>query len=105
VIPRPRPDDDTGVPGTVYVLHSGSPCLHAAHYVGWTAGSLEARLAAHLHGMRSALVRAAVAAGADIALVATFAGTRALERRLKRCHETAQFCPWRRDMPQAAGAG
>jgi len=50
MIARPRPDDDTGVPGTVYVLHSGPPYLHAGHYVGWTAGDVDVRLAAHLHG-------------------------------------------------------
>jgi len=48
-------------------------------------------------------VRAAVAAGADVALVATFAGTRTLERRLKRWHKTAQFCPTCRRDTQAAG--
>jgi hypothetical protein len=32
----------------------------------------------------------------DVALVATFAGTRALERRLKRWHKTAQFLPYTR---------
>jgi len=103
MIPRPRPDD-TGVSGTVYVLHSGPPYLHAGHYVGWTAGDVDVRLAAHLHGTGSPLVRAAVAVGADVALVATFAGSRALERRLKRWHKTAQFCPTCRcDTPQAAG--
>jgi len=49
MIARPRPDDDTGVPGTVYVLHSGPPYLHDGHYVGWTAGDVDARVAAHLH--------------------------------------------------------
>jgi len=48
-------------------------------------------------------VRAAVAAGADVALVATFPGTRTLERRLKHWHKTAQFCPTRRRDTQAAG--
>jgi len=36
----------------------------------------------------SPLVRATVAAGDDVALVATCAGTRALERRVKGWHKT-----------------
>jgi len=103
MIARPRPDDDTGVPGTLYVLHFDPPYLHAGHYVGWTTGDVDARLAAHLHATGSPLVRAAVAAGADVALVATFPGTRTLERRLKRWHKTAQFCPTCRRDTQAAG--
>lgn len=91
------------MPGTVYVLHFDPPYLHAGHYVGWTAGDVDVRRAVHLHGTGSALVRAGVAAGADVALVATFAGTRTLERRLKRRHKTAQFCPTCRRDTQAAG--
>lgn len=43
MIPRPRPNDNTGVPGTVYVLHFGPPYLHAGHYAaGLPATSMRA---------------------------------------------------------------
>lgn len=88
-----HPGDHDGVPGTVYVLHLTPPYRHARHYVGWTAGDVAERIAAHLEGRGSPLIRAAIAAGADVQLAATIAGSRGLERRLKRWHKTAQFCP------------
>ena len=81
-----------GVPGTVYVLHFDPPYRHAGHYVGWTAGEVTDRLAVHLQGRGSPLVRAAVEAGVDVQLAATYAGTRYLERRLKSWHNTGRFC-------------
>ena len=69
---------------------------HARHYVGWTAGDVDARLATHLQGAGSPLLRAAVRAGVDVQLVATYQGNRHLERGLKRWHNTGQFCPARR---------
>jgi len=88
-----HPHDDDGVAGTVYVLHFDPPYHHTGHYVGWTAGDVDARLQTHLQGAGSPLIRAAVAAGVSIKLVATFPGSRLLERRLKRWHKTGQFCP------------
>jgi predicted GIY-YIG superfamily endonuclease len=81
------------VPGTVYVLHLDPPYKHAGHYVGWTATDVQGRLATHLAGRGSPLIRAAVAAGAQVELADTMPGSRALERRLKRWHKTSQFCP------------
>ena len=81
------------VPGTVYVLHFDPPYKHARHYIGWTEGDdITARLQVHLRGRGSPLVRAAVAAGVQVQLAATYPGTRYLERRLKRWHKTGQFC-------------
>jgi hypothetical protein len=37
-------------------------------------------------------VRAAVEAGVDVQLAATYEGTRYLERRLKSWHNTGRFC-------------
>lgn len=88
-----QPGDDDGVPGTVYVLHLQPAYRHAGHYVGWTAGVVEDRLATHLQGAGSPLIRAAVAVGVEVSIAATYPGTRALERRLKRWHKTRQFCP------------
>jgi hypothetical protein len=62
------------------------------HPLGW-AVDVNARVAAHLAGTGSPLVRAAVAAGVRVQLAATMPGSRFLERRLKRWHKTGQFCP------------
>ena len=85
--------DDDGIPGTVYVLHFDPLYRHAGHYIGWTAGDVDDRLATHLAGTGSPLIRAAIGAGVHVALAATYPGSRALERRLKRWHKTTQFCP------------
>jgi hypothetical protein len=67
------------------------------HYVGWTEGEVCDRVAVHLQGRGSPLVRAAVAAGVDVQLAATYEGTRYLERRLKGWHHTSRFCAICRD--------
>lgn len=88
---------------TVYLLHF-EPAYRApigdtgrvkvaGHYLGSTAGTAEARLDEHLHGRGSPLVRAAVAAGCAIELVAIGAGDKKAERRLKRRHHHAAYCP------------
>jgi hypothetical protein len=88
-----HPHDYDGVPGTVDVLHFEPAYRHARHYIGWTTGAVDARLQTHLEGRGSPLIRAAAAVGVDVQLVATYPGSRALERRLKRWHKTGQFCP------------
>jgi hypothetical protein len=85
------------VPGNVYVLHFEPAYKHAQHYVGWTEGEVCDRVAVHLQGRGSPLVRAAVAAGVDVQLAATYEGTRYLERRLKGWHHTSRFCAICRD--------
>jgi predicted GIY-YIG superfamily endonuclease len=80
------------VSGTVYVLHFEPAYKHAQHYVGWTEGDVVERVAVHLRGRGSPLVRAAVEAGVDVQLAATYQGTRYLERRLKSWHNTGRFC-------------
>jgi predicted GIY-YIG superfamily endonuclease len=49
------------VQGTVYVLHFEPAYKHARHYVGWTEGDVVERLAVHLQGRGSPLIRAALA--------------------------------------------
>jgi len=79
--------------GTVYALHLEPPLHHAAHYIGWTVDSDPARrIAEHLAGTGSPLIRAAVAAGRTVALVLSVAGDRGLERRWHNRHGT-RVCP------------
>jgi hypothetical protein len=84
-------------PGTVYVLHFDPAYKHAGHYVGWTEGDVTERIAVHPHGRGSPLIRAAVAAGVDFQLAATYEGSGYLERRMKRWHHTSRFCAICRD--------
>ena len=93
------------VAGTVYVLHFDPPYRHAGHYVGWTEGDVCERIAVHLQGRGSPLIRAAVAASVDVQLAATYEGTRYLERRLKRWHNTGRFCAICRDRRDDLGTG
>lgn len=65
----------------------------AGHYLGSTAAPVEDRLAEHLAGRGSPLVRAAVAAGCRVELVAVGAGDKKAERRLKRRHQHSAYCP------------
>ena len=96
-----HPHDNDGQPGTVYILHFEPAYRHARHYVGWALDP-DARIAAHLAGNASPLVRAAVAAGVHISVAALLPGSRHLERRLKTWHKTGQFC--QPAAPRAAAA-
>ena len=89
---------------TIYVLHFDPPYVAkigdtgrvkvAGHYVGSCAGDPETRLAEHVAGSDSPLVRAAVAAGSRILLAATMPGGRQEERRIKRSHHRERWCPY-----------
>lgn len=78
------------IPGTVYLLHlePGLPITGARvarHYLGWTEGDIDDRLAQHHAGRGSPLVRAALAAGCCVTLERAWAHVdRHFERRLKR---------------------
>ena len=87
-----HPHDHDGERGSVYVLHFEPAYHHARHYIGW-ARDVDARLAEHRDGSGSPLLRAALAAGVRVELALVMAGSRQLERRLKRWHKTGQFCP------------
>jgi hypothetical protein len=73
---------------------------HARHYVGRTAGDVQARITIRLQGADSPLIRAAVAAGVNVQPVATMPGSRMLERRLKRWHNDHPVLP---SLPQRRG--
>ena len=88
---------------TIYVLHF-TPAYRApigetgrfktaGHYVGSTAGDVAGRVRDHLEGRGSPLVRAAVAAGCEVLLVASFPGGRNDERRIKASHHRERWCP------------
>jgi hypothetical protein len=78
---------------TVYLLHFKEAYRHARHYLGYTE-HLEQRLAAHRAGRGSPLVAAAIAAGIEFELAATWPGDRSLERRLHRFKNSrARLCP------------
>lgn len=89
---------------TIYVLHFEPPyrapigntgrIKTAGHYVGSCAGDPEDRLAVHLAGQGSPLVRAAVAAGCSVTIAATMPGDKQAERRLKRRHQHSRWCPY-----------
>lgn len=81
------------IPGTIYLLHFDRPYEHARHYIGFTEGPVEDRIALHLRGQGSPLVRAAVESGIEVSLAVTYQGTRAWERRFKRRKNTSHICP------------
>lgn len=88
---------------TIYVLHftpayaapigETGRVKTAAHYIGSTAGDVLERVSQHLAGRGSPLVRAAIAAGCEVELVATLPGGRDDERRIKETHHRERWCP------------
>lgn len=97
--------------GTVYLLHF-EPGLRvtgtrvARHYLGWTEGDVDDRLAQHVAGRGSPLVHAAVSAGATVSVARTWpAVDRHFERALKRRHEAPRMCPRCVDTGATGGRG
>ncbi len=82
-----------GQPGTIYLLHFDPRYRHAGHYLGWTGNGVGDRIGQHLAGRGSPLVAAAVGAGSRVELVATWAGDRNDERRIKRTGAVGRYCP------------
>jgi len=71
----------------VYLLHFERPLAHARLYVGVALdGDVQRRLAEHLAGRGSPLVRAVVAAGIGVDLVLSVPGDRGPERRWHNRH-------------------
>lgn len=98
----------------VYLLHFDPPYRApiagtdrvkvAGHYLGSTAGTVDARLAEHVRGRGSPLVRAAILAGCEVKVVAIAPGSKVDERRLKRRHRNAAYCPECSPAPKPLGA-
>ena len=87
--------------GVIYLIHfqrpigghpRGGPRSFARHYLGHTI-DLEARIAKHRRGQGSRLMAVVAAAGIDFVVARTWPGDRALERRLKRRHDSPGLCP------------
>lgn len=76
----------------------------AGHYLGSTSGTVDDRLAAHLQGRGSPLVRAAHLAGCRVDVVAVGVGDKTAERQLKRRHRHAVYCPLCSRSPKALAA-
>lgn len=90
----------SGIPGSVYLLCIEAPGLHvtgnryARHYLGWTEGAVADRVATHLAGQGSPLIKAALARGLAVELVREWHGVdRHFERRLKNRREAPRLCP------------
>ena len=81
--------------GTVYLLCLSRPVCPthpARHYTGWAA-DLDARLAQHAAGHGARMLAAAAARGISWRVTRTWAGDRALERRLKAWKNGPELCP------------
>lgn len=82
---------------TVYLLHFDPPYRHARHYLGSCKGkkrkSVERRVAQHVAGAGSPLVRAAVEAGSQVVIARLWPGDRTRERQLKTQGGASRLCP------------
>jgi len=76
----------------IYLLHFSQKLHHAQHYLGYTR-NVKKRVAQHLRGEGSPLVKAVVAAGIEVSLAWTAEGDRNDERRYKNAKRLSQFCP------------
>lgn len=91
---HPRPETTPGGKARrIYLPHFSHPVGHARHYWGYTHRTAQERMADHLQGNGSPLVRAAVLAGTEVRIVRTWRGGRKLERKLKRQKHAWRFCP------------
>lgn len=67
---------------------------NVTHYIGWTAGDVADRLAQHVAGAGSPLIRAVVARGQPVEVARVWSpADRTFERALKRRREAPRFCP------------
>jgi hypothetical protein len=79
--------------GTIYLLHFERAYYHARHYLGWTEGEIEQRLDRHMIGTGARLISVVTEAGIGLEVAKLWAGTRALERRLKNRKNSPKLCP------------
>ena len=87
---------------TVYLIHFERKYKHAGHYLGYT-DNLEERLERHRAGNGARLMEVIKKAGIGWELARTWPGGRALERQLKRRHNSPQLCPICQREAQDAG--
>ena len=79
--------------GTIYLLHFDRAYFHARHYLGWTEGEIERRLDRHMVGTGARLISVVTKAGIGMEVARLWAGTRALERQLKKRKNGPRLCP------------
>lgn len=78
---------------TVYLIHFQTNLKHARHYVGYAARVTQ-RLAHHKQGTGARLLAVCNALGIEYDIARTWEGEgRDFERKLKRCKNTARYCP------------
>ena len=84
--------------GTVYLLHflepignPANPHAMAQHYIGIDLNGQ--RISVQTAGAGAAIVRYVQAQGIGFVVAATWPGSRALERQLKRRKHASRFCP------------
>lgn len=78
---------------TIYLLHFDRPLAHARHYLGSTS-NLEQRIDEHRKGVGHCprLIRALHNAGIGFEVVATWAGDKNAERKMKG-KSLVRYCP------------
>lgn len=99
--------DVAEAPGLLYLLHFTVPLgdvdrphMSARHYLGFTEGDLDRRLRLHRSGRGPSITCAAVRAGAELLLAATWPGSRTDERRRKNRGHFADYCSVCREVPR-----
>jgi hypothetical protein len=85
--------------GVVYLIHFDRPLGdldnprgQARHYLGYTE-DLETRMNQHARGNGARLMEVVTERGIPWRLAATWPGDRALEKQMKRQHNSPRFCP------------
>lgn len=79
---------------TLYLLHFSEPLQHARHYLGFCeAEDPSERVAQHLAGRGSPLVKAAISRGIGVTLAIVLPGDRNFERRVKNRGSLCRWCP------------
>jgi len=78
----------------VYLIHFDKPYKHANHYIGFTDGALEDRIAKHRNGTGAKLLKVINDAGIGWNVVRTWEdGDRTFERKLKNRKKSSDLCP------------
>jgi hypothetical protein len=77
--------------GTIYILRMTPDLAHARYYVGWTSRTAEIRLVEHLRGYGCPMIAHAHRSGRRVEIIATMAGTRTDERKIKNRKNTKKL--------------
>lgn len=85
--------NETGMSGTVYLIHLENPIAHAQHYIGWSRW-FKQRLEHHRKGTGARFLAEAVRRGINFSVVRKWKGeTGNFERRLKNQKNARRLCP------------